>query len=367
MAYVEFNAWEMKRIASLLLLLCLMVVPLESTEEAAICMRVDLLYWSVHEGGLEYAIKNQAPIDNTLKYYLRLPQRGGSIQEAKQGWRGGCRVGLEYPIRRLECSGALCWTHYDHDRTDRSVAAQTQSLFALWLFPQPEVVQLVQSRSASMRWEIDYDMVTLEVIRPMTFGERFVMRPHWGVQGGWIRQRATIDYEDLVGRPVQLVKREENGKTRTIKIRAIPGIDNARVSLRNAFIGAGLTGGMGSDWTIGRGVRFYGDLATSLLCGRFCLLYREEDQLVASSVEIADVWDQYCAVRAVLIAEVGLRWHAPFAERYGVVVDLGWEEQLWFNQNQLNHFVDPVERALFFKEHGDLSFSGLRVSAKVEF
>ena len=54
-----------------------------------------------------------------------------------------------------------------------------------------------------------------------------------------------------------------------------------------------------------------------------------------------------------------------FWERYHIGIQAGWENHMFFNQNQFIRFTDSNAQASFFANQGDLTLQGF--SARVRF
>jgi len=114
---------------------------------------------------------------------------------------------------------------------------------------------------------------------------------------------------------------------------------NNEVDIDNDFKGVGLRAGLNSTWNLGCGWAIYGDLAASIVYGRFSISHDEDNRLATSphdKTKVAEFDYSFRASRAILDLGLGLQWSTMFCDcQYGLTVALGWEHHLFFDQNQM--------------------------------
>jgi hypothetical protein len=222
--------------------------------------------------------------------------------------------------------------------------------------------------AASMHWKFRLDLLDLELGREFFVSKWLTLRPHAGLRSAWLHQRSKVTYSGLI---------DESGTSVTNE--QIPTID---VGLKNNFWGMGPRAGLDAQWGLGCGWSLYSELAASLLLGHFNIFEIQEPAIdtttglgVTGSSETFQ--EKYRAMRAAFDLAMGLRYQQLFAcDRFGLMVQLGWEQHLFINQNQLirlatSHTVHPstVNGYAFtpVTNQGDLGTQGVTLTVEFDF
>ena len=72
--------------------------------------------------------------------------------------------------------------------------------------------------------------------------------------------------------------------------------------------------------------------------------------------------------KAVTDLQLGLRWARMFDnDRWGLMLQAGWEHHMWFGQNQMLRFTDNTTQAAFVVNQGDLSYQGWTLNVRFDF
>lgn len=345
---------------------------------------VELLYWTACEGGLTYGSESEGHTFGTstsgaeTEYFTKKkhPHTRWDL-----GWRLG--IGYQFPC---ECWDAtLIWTHFDtdaHGSHDEDVST-THWFTPAWggtspvgVAPQndgplfggntpPNGTDEFPVDEAHAHWKLRLNLLDLEIGREFCVNSCLTLRPFVGVRGASINEKYDLEYE------------------------AIPFLAGTTTStsyhddfrLKNDFEGAGVRGGLDTNYDLGCGVSIYGGVAASLLYGETEIKTKEFTttaiQTLATGATVTNVVeheqrDRDCGVRAVTDAEIGFRWQHCCCDKI-IVMQFGWEHHFFFNQNQFEKFTDYAGFDNFATNrypqdiHGDLSIQGLVLSARVHF
>jgi hypothetical protein len=332
----------------------------------------DFLYFTACEGGLSYGSESRAQtFGGTV---------GGSsasthtkLKHPHQRWDVGYRLGIGYEI--CDCWDTnLTWTNFDtdgHAKQDEIVNANQWFTPAYNAIPGTGLAggallggnaaageNRFPVQFANAHWKLRLNLLDLEIGHEFCATPCLSLRPFIGVRGASINEKYRIRYETIVSTGASVVASV-----------------NDRVHLKNDFEGAGVRGGLDSEFDLGCGLSLYGGVAASLLYGETEIKTREV--LIASPgvagtvVEVCQK-DSTCGCRAITDAEIGVRWQKTCCNRV-VAFQLGWEHHFFFNQNQfekLTNFngTDNAGTDRYGQNHhGDLSVQGLVLSAKVYF
>ncbi|NGX59174.1 MAG: hypothetical protein KR126chlam3_00321 [Chlamydiae bacterium] len=160
---------------------------------------------------------------------------------------------------------------------------------------------------------------------------------------------------------------------------------NDEVDLDNDFKGVGLRAGFDTIWNFGCGWGLYGNLAASIVYGRFSLDHDEEIREASSphnKIKILETEESFHASRAMLDFALGIQWASLFCDcQYGFTVQLGFEQHIFFHQNQLwrvnrigdkpfdptDAFPNPSGENVFFQRRGNLDTKGWTLKVQFEF
>ena len=160
------------------------------------------------------------------------------------------------------------------------------------------------------------------------------IQPFAGFRAAWIKQDFDINYQNIMF--------VEEGVT-------TPLIDSDNDS---HFHGYGICGGLDTKWKIWRGISFFANGSASLLWSRF---KTSQTETLFDGTVRSDISDRLYTTTPVFELMAGLSWEYNW-KSIGLELRFGWEEQIWFNQNQFFYLVEG-------KSAGNLSFEGLTLEA----
>ena len=190
-------------------------------------------------------------------------------------------------------------------------------------------------RSIRRHWTCHFNDIDLELGRQFFISKGIVLRPHFGIKGGWINQKFNL-----------LANYTFN-----------PGsVSNILSTTHQDFWGIGLRCGLNTAWHFTRNWSVYGDIAASELACRFKI--REKTVTTESSPSLGTNTDidlrtgSFYTIKPVLELALGVRYEMLFSQdRYQFFAQAGWEQQIWWDQNQLSGRTD----------FGNLTLQGLDV------
>jgi hypothetical protein len=214
-------------------------VDLFDKTKSSFILNGEFLYWTVHEGALDYAIKMRKPAwSETTPSYAQ-----GDFKKAKFDWDPGFRLSFGY-FRALNFWEMLGqWTRLFIDGTDRTKRPCEDKRYLNGTFPQV-FLSSVQNASSHIRMHYDtWDFFVHRVFHPEN-NPHLRLRLIGGLTGAWIKQRWMVHYYDIV----------DNLTTMSNKWR---------------YLGIGLKAGIGFDWFIVWDFYLTGKYTTALLIGRY--------------------------------------------------------------------------------------------------
>ncbi|MES2121224.1 MAG: Lpg1974 family pore-forming outer membrane protein [Chlamydiota bacterium] len=297
----------------------------------------EYLYWIAKEDGLYYAHTGKG--SGTADF----PASGksdfrGHLKKVDTEWDSAFRVGFGFNFPKQGLDIVAYWLKYSTDASN-SAHSSSGTLFSMWGFPDSSGAQT--QTFAKGRWDLDLNCIDLESGRSSWFGGSFSLRPFIGVRWLWIDQSLHNHYH-YTTTPVSF------GKLRS----------------ESDFMGGGVRAGGDARFVFGAGFHLYGIASGSLLYGEF----NNNFSLKEDSVRIAHTKDHELKGISTLQLALGLGWETHFAkERCHLEFHLGWEQNAFFNVNQMNHYMQQLHNGDFFKERGNLSLQGAVAGGRFDF
>lgn len=333
------------------------------------------LYWRAEQDGMEYAIQNSVDSFTSLSNSNNLID--ATYRSPKSSWEGGIRVAIGYAS---PCDGwdiNLTWTYFDgqassHDQVELNHINNIQEnevLLPLWSAfhggQESFAFGIVTAADIQTNWDAEFHILDLELGRNYWTSKYLTMRPFIALRYVNIEQ----DYNllQLGGSWSSLVEDSLSDE----------------VKLDNDFRAIGPRAGFDLNWHFGCGWSLYSEFAASLVYGRFSLDHDESVRQTVSPFSKGKVLDtsyRFHASRAILDIVFGLQYATLVCDcKYGITVQLGWEQHMFFHQNQMwrvnrigTDFVLTPFRSNsgendFQQRRGTLSTHGWTLSFKFDF
>jgi hypothetical protein len=253
----------------------------------------------------------------------------------------------------LGLEGFVLWDAYWGVNGSNTVIGEnitfTEFMGTLGLRPQTPVFGNVQGK-----WHLRFDVIDLELGRNFYISRRLMMRPYIGVKGSWQKQTLDINFTNSI----------TNLNT---DLTFIPG-PNVLMAQTLKDWGVGPRMGLNTSWHFSRLFSLTGNLAFTGLfehfsTKRFDYAINPPNTLFPGlSNSQVHLESSFFAVEPIIEWMLGLRFESWFScGRYHAALEAGWEEQIWFGQNQFLR-----NRALESSE-GNLTLAGLTVHARFDF
>jgi len=291
-------------------------------------VQAELIYLNATEDGLAYAIKNEgtAGLDGTVK----------NIQ---YDWSPGFRVGIGYNLPHDGWDMLVNWTWF-HSHEDKENHAGPGS--ALWQ-TQTNTANGpagVAASEAEGTTSLHLNILDGELGREFFVSKWLTLRPFMGIRGLWVNRNFAVEYDVRDGSTVESNK-------------------------RNRFRGAGVLGGLNTQWGLGSGWSFYGNIGLSLIYGVQRTPSHQDQKHPGASLE--HVHSHWTIVRPIVDLAVGLRWDQLFNnDAYRIRLQLGWEQHNLFGFEKDMNFIS-APNGKFAYNSGDLSLSGVAFQARFDF
>lgn len=300
----------------------------------------DFLYLEAEENGLDFAIKTNDPTFTLPVDYLRYKNLDFDYDI---GWRAGFGFNVPHDSWDLYAN----WTHYNTEVSGHSHAESGEGIFPIWSGLDPFLQQstfFVTDAHAKLR--LNLNMIDAELGREYDVGKHLTLRPSMAIRTGFIEQHYHVRYSPIM-LPPNLV-----------------GNDN--IKFKNEYWGVGPKAQLDTHWTLGGGLGFYGSAAISLLFGEFTL--RKNEVFEGLPFPNLKVHHDFHQVRAITDLRVGIEWDFLLShDQYHFGLRAGYEQHLYFGQNQLDRTVYNDFNSNLVSNLGDLSLQGWSASLRVDF
>ena len=315
---------------------------------------LDGLFWNVTENGLVIA---QTGVPGPGPQTEDVPPTSynfkGKIERIEPDWDLGFRLGLGYHFLYDEWDIQANWTRYH--TTDHKHIEGTAGDFLLNLWGHTDVVSSDVSSSIKVNWELQYDTLDFELSRAFGVGRCFCLRPYFGIRAALIDQDLRIKNDAVLLNP----RPDDSLSTELLT--------------KSDFTGAGFRFGLDGRFDFFYDMSLFAIGSYSLLYGKFDADFQElssgtgEGETVTDLL-IADANDRFSMGLSSLQLSLGLQWNRGFCcDRYRFGLHLAWEQNLWFQLNQMNHFLHRLSEGHLYQENGNLSFQGLIFGARFDF
>ncbi|NGX39187.1 MAG: hypothetical protein KR126chlam1_00509 [Chlamydiae bacterium] len=335
------------------------------------------VYWNSDQDGMEYAINNHVtnPENNHTTYS---GDQGESISTSDIEqlntlidatyetpdfkWDFGFKLGLSHSSCHDGWDFGFLWTYYRGKANGHIEAEEedNQTLIPLWSAFAPAQGSILYATDITHNWKLNLDLIDIQIGREFWTSKYLTLRPHVGVRLAYIKQHLNLQHK--------------GGSWSEEPF-------NNNMDIHNDFHGVGVIAGLESTWHLGCGWGFYGNLATSIVYGRFSIDHDEWNKEASCSfakTRFVETEDSFRASRAMLDLALGVQWTTMFCDCcYAFTAQLGWESHLFFHQNQMWRIVrigdypdslpNNTGENVYHQRRGTLETEGWTFTVKFEF
>ncbi len=195
--------------------------------------------------------------------------------------------------------------------------------------------------SASENWDLRMDILDFDLGRWYYVGTKLVFHPVVGVRADWIRQHLKTNYTSTS--------------------------DRAVVTQNSRSWALGPKIGLDTNWNVGMGFRFFGNSEADLLFTDYTdSSFSETHTLTTHPFQTKQ--SNIYAVRPHFDLDLGLGWGTALdCNNWYMDFTVGYEFQVFFDQNMFRHFTDDQMVANSNMPNGNLYLQGLTASFKLDF
>lgn len=311
----------------------------------------ELLYWSANQGGMPLAVVNK---------HTSLNLSNSKIENVRGKWDIGSRVGIGYVIPHDGWDIDLTWLHFNTESHRKALHSSSNRFIFPTLAPSSDpIANINYCRKANGRWKLYFNQLDLDLGRDFFVSRWLTLRPHGGLRADWLRQNLNVNYKNF-----------DNGLATPNKV---------KIRYHDRWRGIGLEGGLDTQWGLGGGWSIFSDISAAILYGRHKIRLTDKDKppVVGSSNGASSLpHGNFARVKErlrriahpILDLALGLRWDKKFDnDRFHIGLQAGWENHVYFGQNQFPIFCDDLNFGKFFANQGDLTFQGWSFGARFDF
>lgn len=292
---------------------------------SSLCVKGEFLYWIAHENGLTFAYDSQGSPCFVDYAKAKNPQFT---------FDPGFRLTIGTPIKKSDWEALLQYTHFHTYIHTDITAAPCHFLFPTWLNSAATCGGYVNQ--VSSRWRLHYGNLDIELERTFPVGRRLQITPLFGIRGTVARQKYLILYSGGSLFPCTTDK----------------------VHMKNKFWGIGPLAGVKGDLALNSWLSLYGSGSLALLYGHF---YVHQSEYVECDRRLR-LFNRFYLTRGIADLSLGLK---GIYRRF--TLNVGWEEHLFWGQNQLIRLVDHTLPGASISLNDDLTLSGLVLGLTIDF
>ncbi|MEX0961425.1 MAG: Lpg1974 family pore-forming outer membrane protein [Simkaniaceae bacterium] len=304
----------------------------------------DFIYWTARYDGLSYtasAFRSE---------YLDLNPKRGGVFHSNFGFDPGFKAGLGFLFDHdgwdlnLQYTWLFTREYFDqktHPEFETSTFRPTW--FDLSATPNllPDEPPLTSAKS---RYRFHFQSFDWELGRSFFLSPFLSIRPSVGMKGSWQELDFTIRYR---------------------QVESVDTIGQWRILFDQNFWGFGPRLGFQSSWYLSKHWSLSANFAAASLWSQFRVKRNDKQANIADpdtpSIRLMKTKNQFHIVKPVIEMLVGIRYETWFKSlRYHYSFEAGFEQQYWFQQNQLFSTFEE-------SDHGDLQLMGLTLKLRFDF
>lgn len=287
---------------------------------------VDGLWWIANQEGISFAQTGRGT--GATNNYT------GHDKNVDFSFQPGIRVGLGLDFRHdgWDLFANYTWLNPAEQFANSRPTESTGGMLSRWqvMTPsqEPFALPLLEGKE---KWRMWFNILDTELGRNFSLSSKLSTRPFIGFKAAWIDQMIHVRYW------------------------ATPGfdIDQVHLRMRQDFTGFGIRMGVNGFWLTGEQWGIFGNCAFSALWSSFD--EKRRDRLMptgGSEFTSYHVHESFHTLVPVIEMGLGLQYLHDFEDRRRrFTFQLGWEEQIWLDQNR---FLNCVE-----ERSGNLTLQGI--------
>jgi hypothetical protein len=329
---------------------------------------VEALAWKAYENGLPIAIETKDPfyaVNPFLSPNYASLLRHGKTKNLNFNWDPGFRVAVGRQWSN-DWALSLTWLRF-FTKAERHLHAssgkqlqpvQLAAVDGFGILPSEISSTAIPSSGpmfskAAAHWYAHLNQLDLTLCRPFHVGKWLSLAPYFGLRTTWLQQRLSVNYKNNLVIPFDT-----------------PG-DDYDVRKKCSWWGIGPEAGFGIGFDFRGGWSIIGRAAAAIEYGLHKIKEIDIDTTVAKTGAdgiLVDSNDSYRMAHPIFDLQLALGWDHTFKEgRYKFRLEGGWEQHVYFSQNQLPSYYNQTVVGDFISNQGDLAYQGWRFAVQLDF
>jgi hypothetical protein len=323
-------------------------------------VNASFLIMQAKEDGLEFAIRDSDAAGLPISHGEVL---GISHNDSDYGYNPGVRVGMGFYMNHDAWTIDLDWTWLNITES-QSYSTPSGVLIPLWLPPYAQDATGTFSpiggpdstwKGISAIWNAHYNTLDAKLGKPYHISRSVIFKPHFGLRAGWIDQHFSVHHGGSFDNPHS-------------------SLNGVVAHGQNDFWGIGARAGLDSEWVVGKGWQLFGNIAGSMLFGKFDI---EQNLSLNGSGDIHNYgfdldYDYYQNVPNMEL-QLGIAWNKYFNKnKYRIGVAAAYEFHEWFDQFNMRKFFGYTYSSTQFQwqndsvSRGNLTLNGFSVKLQLD-
>lgn len=297
------------------------------------------IYWTARLDGLTYAKTGSGNL------ITQESPKKGEVQSVNWTWDPGFKVGLGWNF----CHG--CWdmllqyTWLYTNVGDKKSSSSLQPGFEIRT-PGFQSVDIPNFGKAHAHFDLHYQVGDLEIGRNFYVSKTLKLRPFIGAKGTWQKQDFNASYNEI---PITILQQQS--------------LFNFKTHADQVIYGIGMRGGINTSWQFFKHLGLYGNLALTGIWLHYNIDRKDRFTQIdtGDKTTTLNIDDRLRLIKPVLEFGMGLRGETYFGcGRYHVLLEAGWESQIWINQTMYISIDNNYDRY-------DLNLHGLTTKLRFDF
>lgn len=340
-----------------------------------IAFDASFILWQPLEDNLEFAMVNNIPANpNTANVPAGVIN--ANVVDMDFNYKPGFKVGFTgyFEYDNWDTHIEYTWFHTKNSNSTSvpAIAASAQVIYPMMGHPASLFAAGAGTNngafvfnSASEHWKMHMDIIDWDLGRWYYVGTKLTFRPNFGARAAFIRQRLDVDYSSDT--PFSSLDNTANAQT-------VPAFRAVDIAAKSGSWGVGLKTGLDANWMIGQGFRVFGCGEADILFTRYTSLgfsQRVTPLLPSNLAPVSSIvvnQGKHNTVRTHLDLQMGFGWGTYWdCNNWYTDFMLGYEFQVFFDQNMFRHFESSVMQGLSRDTNGNLYAQGLTAEFSLTF
>lgn len=328
----------------------------------------DFIYWSTRLDNLVYTQrgiastldKEEIIAKNKTKETTLIPPEStyssSMNHKMSPGFKAG--VGVNHCHDGWDSLIRYTWLHSSASESSSDVSFGYLNDFAVSKFLVFNTETTSIKKSSSM-WTLRFNAADWELGRTFYISQKLILRPCIGLKGSWQHQYYSILLSDL------------EDQTYNLDDLTVKTFSKGSYNIYNqiSYWGVGIRPGLSSSWLLTQHFSIFSESYVSAMWSYFQSSRKDNASQTTTdsnyfnfnNLTITDAKQTFHTITPVLELQIGLRWETMCSnDDYRIRFQAGWEEQLWFNQNQFINING-------YNPYGNLSFQGVTAEIRIDF